>query len=267
MSEQIDIWHWTWQSAGIPKTITTWKDYVVALRNTYGSSLRSLFVKVADYDGQGNPRFQCELTGNPLDPASPDDVEAIIEDLATASIGFRPWAVIRDGGDGSQATGMANMLTDLPTWELILDVEPYASFWEVPGREQAEAVCEILNDARMNLALSVDSRTSGKLNEISFQTWLASGVVNQVMPMCYWNEFGMPMDQTVDQCMTTLESAVGSVVVQYNIVLPNYPVGNIAITDYELADSIAYAMSYDNCSIFRMGAWAWDQADAVKSVM
>lgn len=262
----IDWWHWTWGYSGMPDGVTDWGPYGQHLRDTFGPGIRALYIKTLTYDSNNKPVWVEQITGDNRDPGNVSQLSEIVKSLSDQGISVRQWAVIRD--DTPQAAlDMADAIikTQGVLDDIIIDLEPYGGYWDEQNDALAEQVATKFADADMPVALCVDARSQAKLNAVSYNRWLDCGVVTQVHPMCYWTEFG----DTAQQALTTAYNVLGAPGwLEIVPALPNYPIDGKNVPEGDLTASLVAGQDAKlfsgDCSVFRVGPWAWSQGESVE---
>ena len=190
---KIGIWHWKGDSVteesiqAVANALKTWAPHV-----------SQVFVKTSD----GSKWQGTYDTDRALAIDGPDSVKRWVQTLEANGLEFHAWCVPK-GRDLNAEADLIIQTCQLPgVRSLILDIEPYAGFWEAGP----DAIRPFMARIRKNLpgafhiGMSVDPRAR-HFNSIFPDQWFP--FVDSVHLMIYWESFQRPVDESVDEAFST----------------------------------------------------------------
>ncbi|GAB4510374.1 MAG: hypothetical protein OHK0046_07080 [Anaerolineae bacterium] len=183
---KIAVWHWKGQA--IPED--TIAEFAANLKRN-APAVSQVWVKVGD----GNA-WQGRFDSGDMAVNGPADVDRWVQVLAQYGLEFHAWIVLKGVDIDGEADIMIQTCRRPGVKSLILDVEPYAGYWEAgprPIRPLMTTVRRALG-GRFHIGLSIDPRPA-HYKSVFPQEW--QPFVNSVHPQTYWTSFRRPVDEVV----------------------------------------------------------------------
>jgi murein DD-endopeptidase MepM/ murein hydrolase activator NlpD len=214
---KIGIWQWKGDSIAeetipaVAQTLKTWAPHV-----------SQVWVKTSD----GSKWQGTYDTDRDLAIDGTDSIKRWVQGLGAQGLEFHAWCVPK-GRDLVAETDLIIQACQVSgVRSMILDVEPYAGFWE-GGREGIRPYMTRIRQAlssSFHLGLSVDPRPH-YYNSIFPDEWFP--FIDSVHLMAYWESFQRPVDEVIDEAFRTWR----------NYGRPMYPIlqGNANPADMERA--------------------------------
>jgi hypothetical protein len=181
---------WLWHPTG-----TTVAAFLQRLDNV---AVNALFVKTSDganWQGVNDPHPTLGIF-------NADSVQMWVDELAARGDDFHAWAVL----NGLDVDGEAQRIIDVcnvpGVKSIILDIEPYADFWQGP-RENVRAIMQKVRASiptGFHIGISIDPRPQ-HYAAIFSDDW--KPFVDSVHPQCYWVTFQEPPDVVLQTAYNT----------------------------------------------------------------
>ncbi len=190
---KIGIWHWKGDSIV--------EESVQALANslkTWAPHVTQVLVKTSD-----GTRWQGVYdTDRALAIDGPESIKRWAQTLEANGLEFHAWAVPKGRDINAEADLIIQTCQQSGVRSLILDIEPYAGFWEAG----AEGVRPFMARIRKNLpgsfhiGIAVDPRQR-HFDSIFPDQWFP--FIDSVHLMIYWESFQLPVNAVVDEAFNT----------------------------------------------------------------
>ena len=115
---------------------------------------------------------------SPIAIHGPDDVALWAGKLAAYDLDLHIWATPVGADPQREAMVVAQAANAPGVKSVILDVEPYAGFWQGDAAAAEQYMTTLLSSvsADLHIGLSLDSRNVGKLKAIQFGVWTSWGI-------------------------------------------------------------------------------------------
>ncbi|GAB4570569.1 MAG: hypothetical protein Kow0077_04990 [Anaerolineae bacterium] len=190
---KIGLWHWKGDSVT--------EDSIQAVANTFkqwAPNATMVLVKTSDgskWQGTYDTKRELAIDG----PAS---VKRWSQILGANGMEFHAWCVPKGRDIEAETDIIIQTCLQPGVRSLILDVEPYAGFWEA-GRENIRPFMSIIRKALpsdFHIGLAVDPR-SAHFNAIFPDEWFP--FINSVHLMAYWASFQRPVEEVIDEAFNT----------------------------------------------------------------
>ncbi len=182
------IWHWKGQS--LPeKTIA---QLATNLKKN-APNLKQVWVKIADGNAWQGKFDDGEMAINGV-----SDIDRWVQELNKHGLEFHAWIVLKGVDIAGEAKVMIDACKRPGVKSLILDVEPYAGYWEGGSGK----IRPLMTDVRRGLGgafhigLSVDPRPH-HYESIFPLEWFP--FVNSVHPQTYWRSFKRPVQEVIEE--------------------------------------------------------------------
>jgi murein DD-endopeptidase MepM/ murein hydrolase activator NlpD len=182
------IWHWKGSSVAeqtieaLARTIRKWAPHV-----------KMVFVKTSDGSDWMGKYDSGQLAIN-----GPEDVARWVEVLASNGLEFHAWCVPKGRDVNAEADIIIETCAVDGVKSMVLDIEPYAGFWEV-GREPIRPFIQRVRrgiGGGFHLGMSVDPRQQ-HYARIFPDAWRP--YVNSIHPQCYWVSFERDFQEVLDE--------------------------------------------------------------------
>ncbi|MBX3084932.1 MAG: peptidoglycan DD-metalloendopeptidase family protein [Anaerolineae bacterium] len=169
---------------------------------------------------------------SPMGISGADSIDRWVNTLANYDMEFHAWCVPEGVDIAGEAQRMIDVATRPGVKSLILDVEPYAGFYQGPK----ESVRQLMVQVRANIAagfhigISIDPRPN-HYNEIFPDEWYP--FVGSAHPQVYWRTFQVSPDRALSDAYTTWRK----------FRRPIYPVLNVISSPTEMAQARSLAIT------------------------
>jgi murein DD-endopeptidase MepM/ murein hydrolase activator NlpD len=190
---KIAVWHWKGDSI-----VETSIDAVVNTLRTWAPHVSQIFVKTSD----GTKWQGTYDTDRALAIDGPASVKRWAQTLEANGMEFHAWSVPKGRDVNAEADLIAETCVQPGVKSMILDIEPYAGFWE-GGRELIRPFMARLRKgvpADFHIGIAVDPRAH-HYNSIYPDEWFP--FINSVHMMAYWESFQRPVIETIDEAFNT----------------------------------------------------------------
>lgn len=189
---KVAIWHWKGDSIAE----TSIEQFVANLKSR-APNLNAVWVKTSDGENWMGDFDRSNLAIN-----GPADVDRWVQILNVYNMDFHAWCVPQ-GLNIDRETAIINATCQRPgVKSMILDVEPYAGFWQ-GGQETIRPYMLKIRRAiggAFHIGMSIDPR-SHHYNSIFPNEWYP--FVNSVHPQSYWATFRDTPDETLQEVYDT----------------------------------------------------------------
>ncbi|MCU0514577.1 MAG: peptidoglycan DD-metalloendopeptidase family protein [Anaerolineae bacterium] len=179
---------WYWKGENIPERSI--EEFVANLKRR-APNVTQVWVKTSDgVSWQGN------FDNSPLAIKSAAEVQRWVNILQQNGLEFHAWCVPQGLNVEAEASVIAATCRVPGVRSMILDVEPYAGFWQ-GGREAVRPFMLRLRQAvggRFHIAMSMDPRPHHYAS-IFPEEWFP--FVNSLHPQCYWQTFREAPEETL----------------------------------------------------------------------
>lgn len=195
---RVSMWHWKGSVYQTQKNFTI--DEFVGSIKAAAPALNSLFIKTSD----GTERQGENDTSPHLSVTGPERVDEWIAVCAKYGIACHAWAVMH-GAEATldqEAARVIEVCQRPGLASMILDVEPYAGYWQ-GGRTAQRPLMERIRAAvgpNFHIGMAVDPRPQHYAN-IGPAEWRP--FLNSIHMMCYWETFGRPYDEVLNEAYQT----------------------------------------------------------------
>ncbi len=244
--DKIALWHW--QGRAISETSI---DDVIATIKGWAPNVTALFVKTSN-----GTKWQGEYWDAANKPdlavAGVGDIARWVSKLESNGMEFHAWCVPK--GRTSTLAQEAERIVEacrVPgVRSMILDIEPYAYFWEGP-KENVRKLMEMVRrdiPGRFHIAMSMDPRPMHK-NAIYPEEWMP--FIDSIHPQTYWRTFQRPVDAVMEEAYKTW-GGYGQAIGREIPIIPSLQ-GNGVPEDIEEALRIAKAHGSKGVSYWRFG--------------
>ncbi len=214
---KIGIWHWKGNSiteTSIQEVANTFK--------AYGPHVTQIWVKTSD----GSQWQGVYDTDRALAIDGPASVKRWAQTLEANGLEFHAWCVPKGRDINAEADLIIETCSQPGVRSMILDIEPYAGYWE-GGRTLIRPFMARIRKALpadFHISMAVDPRPQ-HFDSIFPDEWFP--FVDSVHLMAYWASFQRPVDEVIDQAFATWR----------NYGRPLYPVlqANAEVADMERA--------------------------------
>jgi murein DD-endopeptidase MepM/ murein hydrolase activator NlpD len=190
---KIGLWHWKGDS------IT--ENSIQAVADTFKTSVphaKMILVKTSD-----GSRWQGTYdTDRALAIDGPASIKRWSQTLDVNGMEFHAWSVPKGRDIPAETDLIIQTCLQPGVRSMILDVEPYAGFWE-GGRANIRPFMSVIRKALpadFHIGLAVDPR-SQHFNSIFPDEWFP--FINSVHLMAYWESFQRPVDTVIDEAFGT----------------------------------------------------------------
>ncbi len=177
---KVAVWHWRGDYIA-EDTI----DEVVATFKGWAPNVKAIWVKTSDGTNWMGKWDKSDMAIN-----GPDDVVRWVKTLERHGIEFHAWCVVRGVNITEEAQRVIDVCLVPGVKSMILDVEPYAEFWQ-GSKEDVRRLMEAVRRAvpgEFHIGMSVDPR-SQHFKAIYPEEWWP--FVNSIHPQVYWRTFGV----------------------------------------------------------------------------
>ncbi|NJL56107.1 peptidoglycan DD-metalloendopeptidase family protein [bacterium] len=187
------MWHWKGNS--IPERNI---DEFIANMKRRAPNVKHIWVKFADgnaWQGQFDDTSDMAVNG-------PADIDRWVSKLQQNGMSFHGWIVMKGVDPNGEAARIIETAQRPGVQSVILDVEPYAGYWEVgaePIRPLMTEVRRVLGPA-FHIGLAIDPRPA-HYNSIFPAEWYP--FVNSVHTMSYWKSFRRSVESVIDETYAT----------------------------------------------------------------
>ena len=244
---------WHFRASGLDSTIRTPTELAQEIKaRTPGAS--GVIVKVV----HGHTWEGATSGARVLDMRNTGDLALWARVMHSLGLDLHIWATPVGADPQREAAAVAQAANVAGVQSLILDVEPYAGFWRGDVEDVANYMRALISGVPddLHIGMSLDSRTAGKLAQIHFRTWLATGRTGSLHPQVYWHDFGLPFGIAAHECTETL---AGSELPVYPV-LGTYPSprSGVAVPPAQLtAALVSTKQAMGAASLFRLGGDNW----------
>lgn len=185
---KIAIWHWKGQ--GLPED--TIEELAANIRRD-APAVSQVWVKIAD----GNS-WQGTFDSGDMAVNGVADVDRWVQTLERFGLEFHAWIVLKGVDIDGEANIMIQACQRPGVKSLILDVEPYAGYWEGGSTRIRPLMLKVRRGlpARFHIGMSVDPR-GHHYNSIFPDEW--SPFVDSIHPQSYWTSFIREVDDTLQE--------------------------------------------------------------------
>jgi murein DD-endopeptidase MepM/ murein hydrolase activator NlpD len=190
---KIAIWHWKGDSIV--------EDSIQAVVNTFKSkapNVTQLFVKTSD----GTQWQGTYDTDRALAIDGPASIKRWSQTLEANGMEFHAWCVPKGRDINAEANLVVQACQQPGVRSMILDVEPYAGFWE-GGRSLIRPFMALIRKALpgdFHIGMAVDPRPQ-HFNSIFPDEWFP--FIDSIHMMTYWESFQRPVDEVIDEAFAT----------------------------------------------------------------
>jgi len=189
---KVALWHW--KGTSVPETSI---EQLVANIKARTPNVKQIWVKTSDgVDWMG------EYDDSAFAINGPQSVDRWVQVLEANGMEFHAWCVPQ-GLDIARETALINAVCQRPgVKSMILDVEPYAGFWQ-GGRNAVRPFMLAIRQAignRFHIGMSVDSRPA-HYESIFPGEW--QPFVNSIHPQTYWHTFRRDVSDVIDEMYAT----------------------------------------------------------------
>ncbi len=193
---KIGLWHWKGDSIveeTIPElasTIKRWAPHVTQIwvKTNDGSNWQGIYDKDPDFAVLGT-----------------DSIKRWVQALEANGLEFHAWCVPKGKDINAEADLIIQVCQQPGVRSMILDVEPYAGFWE-GGRDAIRPFMTRIRKgvpAGFHIGMAVDPRPN-HFDEIFPDQWFP--FIDSVHLMAYWESFQRPVDTVIDEAFNTWRS-------------------------------------------------------------
>lgn len=189
---KVAVWHWK----GDAIAESTIEQFVRDLK-TRAPNVNAIWVKTSDGENwQGDfDRSQLAING-------PEDVDRWVKVLNQFDMDFHAWCVPK-GTDPDRETAIINAVCQRPgVKSMILDVEPYAGFWQGGAEGVRPYMLKIRRviDSSFHIGISVDPRP-WHYSSVFPDEWYP--FIGSIHTQSYWATFGKTPEETLQQTFET----------------------------------------------------------------
>jgi len=189
---KVAVWHWRGDSIAENSIV----EFASNLKNR-APNVKQIWVKTSD-----GANWQGTFDRSPMAINSEADVDRWVQTLADLDLEFHAWCVPK-GLDVQRETAIINAVCTRPgVKSMILDVEPFAGFWQ-GGREGVRpymlAIRRVIG-GEFHIAMSMDPRPQHFANTFPDE-WFP--FINSVHPQSYWFTFRQTPEQTLQSVYET----------------------------------------------------------------
>lgn len=139
----------------------------------------------------------------------PGELLALHNIYAAQNIDFGLWCVVWGTDPAGEAQMVVDALQAAQTDLMVLDVEPYAQFWQAPWSNlhpYMQAIRFAMPQARIGLSFDPRRFPYNHVDEIHFEEWLP--YVDSLWPQVYWDTFGLAdpdplLEDVASYCLPT----------------------------------------------------------------
>lgn len=189
---KIALWHW--KGTSVPETSI---EQLVANIKSRTPNVKQIWVKTSDgVDWMG------EYDDSALAINGPADVDRWVSILEANGMEFHAWCVPQ-GLDIPRETALINAVCERPgVKSMILDVEPYAGFWQGGAEAVRPFMLAIRRSigTRFHIGMSMDPRP-WHYDNIFPDEW--NPFINSIHPQTYWHTFRRSVEDVVEEMYTT----------------------------------------------------------------
>jgi murein DD-endopeptidase MepM/ murein hydrolase activator NlpD len=190
---KVAVWHWKGDSIA-EETI----EELVRTLKTWAPAVKQVWVKTSDGE-----YWQGEFdTDRDLAIDSVASVDKWVRILNANGLEFHAWAVVKGENVVDEADRIIEVCNRPGVKSMILDVEPYAGFWQA-GPEQVRPLMTRIRrgiGGRFHIGMAVDPRSQHK-SRIYPQEWRP--FVNSVHLQLYWETFQRPVNEVLKEGFDT----------------------------------------------------------------
>ncbi len=186
---KVAVWHWKGDSLAE----NTIEDAVRTLK-TWAPNATQLWVKTSD-GVDWMARFDTKKT---LAIDGPAAIRRWVQVLQANGMEFHAWCVVKGKDITNEANRVIEACTVPGVKSMVLDIEPYAGFWQAgkdPIRPFMTRIRRGVGGA-FHIAMSMDPRTQ-HYNSIFPNEWRP--FINSVHPQVYWDTFQRPVKEVMDE--------------------------------------------------------------------
>lgn len=186
---KVAIWHWKGDSLA-EKTI---EDAVRTLK-TWAPHATQLWIKTSD----GTEWMSRYDSDKALAIDGPNAIRRWVQVLQANGMEFHAWCVVKGKDIVNEANRVIEACTVPGVKSMVLDIEPYAGFWQAgkdPIRPFMTRIRRGVGGA-FHIAMSMDPRTQ-HYKSIFPAEWRP--FINSVHPQVYWDTFQRPVKEVMDE--------------------------------------------------------------------
>ncbi|MCA9892615.1 MAG: peptidoglycan DD-metalloendopeptidase family protein [Anaerolineae bacterium] len=189
----VAVWHWKGDSIA-ESTIDEFARNIKRL----APNVKQIWVKTSD-----GPFWQGRFDSSQMAVNGSSDLTRWASTLGNYGLELHAWCVPTGTDIENEARIVAETCNNAGVKSMILDVEPYAGFWQ-GGAEAVRPfmmrVRQLINDSRFHIGMSMDPRP-WHYSSIFPDEWYP--FVDSIHPQCYWYTFRKTPEETLQQMMDT----------------------------------------------------------------
>lgn len=189
---KVAVWHW--KGTSIPET--TIEEFARNLKNR-APNVKMVWVKTSD-----GPDWQGRFDEGDMAINGPADVARWVSVLRSFDMEFHAWCVPKGTQPDIETSIIADVCNVDGVKSMILDVEPYAGFWQGGAAGVRPYMMAIRQKAgnRFHIGMTIDPRP-WHFDSIFPQEWRP--FVNSVHPQTYWATFRKTPEESLRQTYET----------------------------------------------------------------
>lgn len=191
--DKIGLWHWKGDS--IPQTSV---QGVADMLKVWAPHAKMVLVKTSD----GTQWQGTYDTDRALAIDGPGSIRHWTETLERNGLEFHAWCVPKGRDIDAEAAIVIEACQQPGVHSMILDIEPYAGFWE-GGREKIRPFMTLIRKAlpsSFHIGIAVDPRPH-HYDSVFPDEWFP--FINSVHLMAYWESFQRPVNEVIDESFHT----------------------------------------------------------------